>query len=80
MRIKRFSENKKEKDLEEVKFDIKSFEPTEDDLVGFVSDLKEVTDKEENKIKKEIQNDGETLGLKKSIKKFEEFSDDFGFN
>ena len=25
MRIKRFSENKKEKDLEEVKFDIKSF-------------------------------------------------------
>lgn len=80
MRILRFNESKKEKDKTDVTFDIKSLEPTGDDLIGFVSDLKEVTDKEENKIKKEIQNDGETPGLKKSIKKFEEFSNELGIS
>ena len=78
MRILRFNESKKEKDTLDVNFDIKSLEPTDGDLIGFVSDLEEIGDKEENKIKKEIQNDGDTPGLKKSIKKFEEFSDDFG--
>ena len=64
MRIKRFSENKKEKDLEEVKFDIKSFEPIEDDLVGFESDFEEIPEKEVEKIKKDITD----------VKKFEDFT------
>ena len=64
MRIKRFSENKKEKDLEEVKFDIKSFEPNEDDLVGFESDFEEIPEKEVEKIKKDITD----------VKKFEDFT------
>ena len=64
MRIKRFSENKKEKDLEEVKFDIKSFEPTEDDLVGFESGFEEMPEKEVEKIKKDITD----------VKKFEDFT------
>jgi hypothetical protein len=80
MRFLKFFENKKEKDDTFSGFDIESFEPKNDDLVGFVSDLEDVTDKEENKIKKEIQNDGNTPGLKKSIKKFEEFSDELGIS
>lgn len=80
MRFLKFFENKKEKDDAFSGFDIESFEPKDDDLVGFVSDLEDVTDKEENKIKKEIQNDGNTPGLKKSIKKFEEFSDELSIS
>ena len=64
MRILRFNESKKEKDLEEVKFDIKSFEPTEDDLVGFESDFEEMSEKEVEKIKKDITD----------VKKFEDFT------
>ena len=64
MRIKRFSENKKEKESEEVKFDIKSFEPKEDDLIGFESDSKEIPEGEIEKIKKDITD----------IKKFEDFT------
>jgi hypothetical protein len=77
MRILKFNESKKEKDVQDVIFDIKSLEKTDDDLIGFVSDFEEVKDSEIKKIKKEIQNDGETPGLKRAIKKFEEFSDEF---
>lgn len=80
MRFLKFFQNKKEKDDAFSGFDIESFEPKDDDLVGFVSDLEDVTDKKENKIKKEIQNDGNTPGLKKSIKKFEEFSYELGIS
>lgn len=80
MRIRKFSENKKEKDLEEVKFDIKSFEPSKDDLVGFESELDETPEKEINKLKKEIQNDGNTPGLERAIKKFEEFTISLSFD
>ena len=66
-------ESKKEKDSEEVKFDVKSFEPKKDDLVGFKSEFEETPEKEVKKTKKEIQNDGNTPGLKKAIKKFEDF-------
>lgn len=74
MRIRKFNENKKEEDNSASGFDTKSLEPTKDDLIGFVSDYEEVKDKEVKKIKKEIQNDGGTPGLKKAIKKFEDFS------
>ena len=58
---------------EEVRFDIKSFEPSEDtDTLGFRSDAEEMPKAAEKKLKKEIQ--VTTPGLKKSIKKFEEFS------
>ena len=58
---------------EEVRFDIKSFEPSEDtDTLGFRSEIEEMPKAAEKKLKKEIQ--VTTPGLKKSIKKFEEFS------
>ena len=58
---------------EEVRFDIKSFEPSEDtDTLGFRSEAEEMPKAAEKKLKKEIQ--VTTPGLKKSIKKFEEFS------
>lgn len=58
---------------EEVRFDIKSFEPAEDtDTLGFRSETEEMPKAAEKKLKKEIQ--ATTPGLKKSIKKFEEFS------
>jgi len=58
---------------EEVRFDIKSFEPSEDtDTLGFRSEAEDIPKAAEKKLKKEIQ--VTTPGLKKSIKKFEEFS------
>jgi hypothetical protein len=75
MRILRFNESKKTKkeELDGIStFDVKSLEPTKDDLVGFVSDYEEVKDKDIKKVKKEIE--VTTPGLKKSIKKFEDFS------
>lgn len=79
MKVNRFSnfsklDESKKKEDKDISFDVSEIEPNKDDLIGFVSDLEEITDKEQNKIKKEIQNDGETPGLKKSIKKFEDFS------
>ena len=74
MKILRFNETKKTKkeELDGIStFDVKSLEPTKDDLVGFVSDYEEVKDKDVKKIKKEIE--VTTPGLKKSIKKFEDF-------
>ena len=62
---------KKEKDLE-VGFDIESFEKEEDvDTLGFRSEFEPITKGEEKTLKKEIQ--VTTPGLKKSIKKFEDF-------
>lgn len=75
MKILRFNETKKTKkeELDGIStFDVKSLEPTKDDLVGFVSDYKEVKDKDIKKVKKEVE--VTTPGLKKSIKKFEDFS------
>ena len=75
MKILRFNESKKTKkeELDGIStFDVKSLEPSKDDLVGFVSDYEEVKDKDIKKIKKEIE--VTTPGLKKSIKKFEDFS------
>jgi hypothetical protein len=80
MRILRFNENKKTKkeELDGIStFDVKSLEPTKDDLVGFVSDYEEVKDKDIKKVKKEVE--VTTPGLKKSIKKFEDFSITIGF-
>jgi len=80
MKILRFNESKKTKkeDLDGIStFDVKSLEPTKDDLVGFVSDYEEVKDKDIKKVKKEIE--VTTPGLKKSIKKFEDFSITIGF-
>jgi len=58
---------------EEVRFDIKSFEPSEDtDTIGFRSETEDMPKAAEKRLKKEIQ--VTTPGLKKSIKKFEEFS------
>ena len=71
MNIKRFNESKKDEEV--VEFDIKSFEDDKE-VVGFARDTEETHKKEENKIKKEIQNDGGTPGLKTAIKKFEDFS------
>ena len=71
MNIKRFNESKKDEEV--VEFDIKSFEDDKE-VVGFARDTEETPKKEENKIKKEIQNDGGTPGLKTAIKKFEDFS------
>lgn len=71
MNIKRFNESKKDEEV--VKFDIKSFEDDKE-VVGFARDIEETPEKEENKIKKAIQNDGGTPGLKTAIKKFEDFS------
>jgi len=68
-RIIRFNESKESENV--MSFDIKSYiisdEPT------FNIDLDVISDKDVNKIKKEIQNNGETPGLDKSIKKFEDF-------
>lgn len=62
---------KKEKDLE-VGFDIESFEKEEDnDNLGFRSELEPIAKGKEKTLKKEIQ--VTTPGLKKSIKKFEDF-------
>jgi hypothetical protein len=75
MKILRFNESKKTKkeELDGIStFDVKSLEPTKDDLVGFVSDYEEVKDKDIKKVKKEIE--VTTPGLKNSIKKFEDFS------
>ena len=70
MNIKRFNETKSKED--EVKgVDIKSFEDDKD-VVGFARDNDELTDAAEKKLKQEIQ--VTTPGLKKSIKKFEDFS------
>ena len=64
---------KKVKDLE-VEFDIKSFEKEEDtDTIGFRSEFEPITKNKEKTLKKEIQNNGGTPGLKKAIKKFEDF-------
>lgn len=75
MRILRFNESKKTKkeELDGIStFDVKSLEKTKDDLIGFVSDYEEVKDKDVKKVKKEVE--VTTPGLKKSIKKFEDFS------
>jgi hypothetical protein len=62
---------KKEKDLE-VGFDIESFEKEEDvDNLGFRSEFEPIAKGKEKTLKKEIQIT--TPGLKKSIKKFEDF-------
>jgi len=62
---------KMEKDLE-VGFDIESFEKEEDtDTLGFRSEFEPITKGKEKALKKEIQ--VTTPGLKKSIKKFEDF-------
>jgi hypothetical protein len=62
---------KKEKDLE-VGFDIESFEKEEDtDTLGFRSEFEPIAKGKEKTLKKEIQ--VTTPGLKKSIKKFEDF-------
>ena len=74
MKILRINETKKTKkeELDGIStFDVKSLEATKDDLIGFVSDYEEVKDKDIKKIKKEIE--VTTPGLKKSIKKFEDF-------
>lgn len=73
MRILRFNENKKTKkeELDGIStFDVKSLEKTKDDLIGFV-DYEEVKDKEVKKVKGDVE--VTTPGLKKSIKKFEDF-------
>jgi len=70
-----FVESKSKKvDVEEVNFDIKDFENDGDvdtDTTGFKSELEEMPKAAEKKLKKEIQ--VTTPGLKKSIKKFEDF-------
>jgi hypothetical protein len=79
MRILRFNENKKTKkeELDGIStFDVKSLEKTKDDLIGFV-DYEEVKDKEIKKVKGDVE--VTTPGLKKSIKKFEDFSITIGF-
>jgi len=72
MYIKRFNETKSKED-EVTSVDIKSFEDDKD-VIGFVRNNDELTDAAEKKLKKEIQNDGGTPGLKTAIKKFEDFS------
>jgi hypothetical protein len=63
---------KKEKDLE-VGFEIDSFEKEEDtDTLGFRSEFEPIAKGKEKTLKKEIQIT--TPGLKKSIKKFEDFT------
>ena len=67
--LKRFDEKTDVKEAEQKHgFDSKSLE---DDTIGFKSELEELSAKDENEIKKEIQ--ATTPGLKKSIKKFEDF-------
>ena len=67
--LKRFDEKKDAKETEQDHvFDVKSLE---EEGIGFKSELDELSDKDEKKLKKEIQ--VTTPGLKKSIKKFEDF-------
>jgi hypothetical protein len=76
MKIRRFDEGKKdksEKDFSAKPFDADSMK-IDKEVVGFRSELDEVKDKDVKKMKKEVQNDGNTPGLKKAIKKFEEFT------
>jgi hypothetical protein len=76
MKIRRFDEGKKDKsdkDISAKPFDVDSMK-IDKDVVGFRSELDEVKDKDVKKMKKEIQSDGNTPGLKKAIKKFEEFA------
>jgi hypothetical protein len=71
--LKRFDEKKDVKETEQKQgFDSKSLE---DDAIGFKSELEELSDRDEKKIKKEIQ--VVTPGLNKSIKKFEDFEIEF---
>ena len=73
--LNRFNENKKavDKEVEQSPaFDVSSLE---DDSIGFKSELEMPSEKDEIKIKKEIQ--ATTPGLKKSIKKFEDFTVEF---
>ena len=63
--------SKTQKDLE-VGFDIDSFEKEEDtDTLGFRAEFEPIAKNKEKALKKDIQ--GTTPGLKKSIKKFEDF-------
>jgi len=76
MRISRFDESKKkspkkEKDLSPQPFDVEST-LQDKDVVGFRTQNEEMPKAAEKKLKKEIQ--VTTPGLKKSIKKFEEFA------
>jgi hypothetical protein len=76
MKIRRFDEGKKDnsdKDISAKPFDVDSMK-IDKEVVGFRSELDEVKEKDVKKIKKEIQSDGNTPGLKKAIKKFEEFT------
>jgi hypothetical protein len=73
MKINRFSESKKaskNKDVVEIPFDVEST-IVDKDIPGFKSKSEEITKAAEKKIKKDVQ--VTTPGLKKSIKKFEDF-------
>ena len=74
MKIIRFNESKKksnDKDGIEMSFDVEST-IVDKDIPGFKSENEEITKAAEKKLKKEIQ--VTTPGLKKSIKKFEDFT------
>jgi hypothetical protein len=74
MKIIRFNESKKtskDKDVIEIPFDVEST-VVDKDIPGFKSESEEITKAAEKKLKKDIQ--VTTPGLKKSIKKFEDFT------
>lgn len=74
MKIIRFNESKKtskDKDVIEMPFDVEST-VVDKDIPGFKSESEEITKAAEKKLKKDIQ--VTTPGLKKSIKKFEDFT------
>lgn len=74
MKIIRFNESKKtskDKDVIEMPFDVEST-VVDKDIPGFKSESEEITKAAEKKLKKDIQIT--TPGLKKSIKKFEDFT------
>ena len=74
MKIIRFNESKKksnDKDGIEMSFDVEST-IVDKDIPGFKSENEEITKAAEKKLKKDIQ--VTTPGLKKSIKKFEDFT------
>ena len=74
MKIIRFNESKKtskDKDGVEIPFDVEST-IVDKDMHGFKSESEEITKAAEKKLKKDIQ--VTTPGLKKSIKKFEDFT------
>jgi hypothetical protein len=74
MKIIRFNESKKksnDKDGIEMSFDVEST-IVDKDMPGFKSENEEITKTAEKKLKKDIQ--VTTPGLKKSIKKFEDFT------